>query len=92
MTDVQNGAMEAQKADATSAKLKLDYDGDTFEIDPPEMWPIEVQEAVEANAPARLLALLLGDEQYQRFKSGRLLMDLEGLAMEIGRVAGTGNS
>lgn len=94
MTDVQatTDATAAQKADATSAKLQVSYDGETYEIDPPDLWPIDLQEAVEARAPARLIAILLGDEQYRRFKrGGRPMGDLEKLALEIGKVAGTGN-
>lgn len=66
--------------EAKGQKISFQYDGETFEVLPPAEWDVEALEAVEDQKIVTCIRLILGDEQWKRFKARpRTVGDLNAL-------------
>lgn len=85
--EAENGA----RMDPTPLLKVVSWRGYTLRVPPSiEDWDIEIQEAAEAQQPLRHLALILGDEQYQKLRDDKALPkmgDVNNLMDTIGKQA-----
>lgn len=82
------------KADATGADVPFTFDGETYYTTPPAKWSLDAIEAFEADKVATCVRLLLGDDQWKRFKSKpRTIGDLNDMfqALQSAAVGSSGN-
>lgn len=61
----------AMKAEALGLAVSFEYDGETYEIMPASEWDLDAIEAFEAQKASTGIRLILGAEQYKRFKRKR---------------------
>ena len=59
---------KAAVAEATQVPFTFSYDADHFTVPPMDDWPLAVSEKLNEGDLAGGLQLLLGDEQWQRFR------------------------
>jgi hypothetical protein len=82
-------AADAAKTEVLNLGVVVNFDGEAFTIPKPEDWDIEIWEAQEEDRIVTVLKLLLGDSQWNLFKSKkRKLTDLTGLFLEVQKVLG----
>lgn len=80
---------EAQEAEAKNTAFTIPWNGDDYTIDP-EGITLDALEALEAEKVVTGMRLILGDEQYQRYKAANpRVADLAGfLKLVLGTVQG----
>lgn len=79
----------AQSAEAKKEPVELTVGDDTFEMPSVGEWPIDFMDTMTSEGPGAALALLLGDEQWQRLRAHRLTNDdLNDLMDAIGEETG----
>jgi hypothetical protein len=72
------------QAEATNSSVEVHYDGETYTVAPAREWDLDVLEAYENGMIATTVKVVLGAEQYERFRSvKRTVGDLEDLFLEI---------
>lgn len=77
------------KAEALDLKISFDFDGHTYEVPPARDWDLDVLEAYEGGMIATTVRAVLGEEQYQIFRSvKRTVGDLNDLFEEIQKALG----
>lgn len=80
------------KSDAIGTFSVVEYDGATYAIPPIADWDLEVLESVEDGRITGAVRILLGDEQWRKFKAGHKVSDLRELFKAIEAAAvGPGN-
>lgn len=82
------------KAEALGARITFEFDGETYDIAPAAEWDVDALEAFEDQKIITCVRLILGAEQWQRFKAKpRTMGDLNGLftAMQAHLVGPSGN-
>lgn len=80
---------KAIKAEAQSTHTDVEYQGQTYSVPPTMEWDLDVLEALEDGQIVKAVRALLGEEQYQKFKSTKpTVADLNALFEEIGKSAG----
>lgn len=67
--EIPGQAREALKAEANGTGLSFEWDGETYLIPNMDDWDLDVFEAEEAGQPWKVVRLLLGPAQYERFKT-----------------------
>lgn len=83
---------EAQKAAATGGVIKIKYEGYTYSIDP-EMLTLDTAEEAEAGRIATATKMMLGDEQYKKYKERHpQLLDLAPFYDALMKAVSAGNS
>lgn len=82
----------AQKAAATGSTVTIEYGDESYEIDP-EGITLDALEAFESDKYIAGLKLILGDEQYARYKKAHpRVVDLEQFIQAMFAAVGKGNS
>ncbi len=70
------------KAEALNAPITFEFDGESYTVAPAAEWDVEALEAFEDQKIITCVRMILGDEQWKRFKSKpRNMGDLNGLFM-----------
>lgn len=81
--------MAAARAEALSRPITFEYDGESYTIAPAAEWPLEVLDEFEDGRLTSCVRVLLGDDQWSRFRSKpRTLGDLNNLFDAAQRAAG----
>lgn len=77
------------KAEAIDADVTFEHDGETYVIGPSKSWDLDALEAFDDGRMTVCVRLILGDEQYRKFKrKPRSIGDLDALFEEAQRAAG----
>lgn len=72
------------KAEALNESIKFEYDGESYTVAPAAEWDVEALEAFEDQKIITCVRMILGDDQWKRFKSKpRNMGDLNGLFMTM---------
>lgn len=80
------------KAEATSAPIEFEFEGENYSIPPASEWDLDALEAWEEGKVATLVRALLGPEQYATFRSvPRTVGDLSRFAETLQDAVGAGN-
>ena len=88
----KSAAAEAVEAEALDKPIEIEFDGEVYVIPPPLDLPLEI---LEANDELTFVRLILGDEQYARFRSKpRKIRDLQRLGEALNKAVfgDSGNS
>lgn len=84
-TQKTNGA----KAEALGQEIEFEYDGHTYTVPPAREWDLDVLESYESGMIATTVRSVLGEEQYEIFRSTkRTVGDLQDLFEEIQKALG----
>jgi hypothetical protein len=67
--EIPGQAKAAVEAEATGTGVRIEFDGETYLIPNMDDWDIDVFDAEESGRPWAVVRLLLGEVQYQRFKT-----------------------
>lgn len=79
----------AARAEATKTPAEFAYDGEVYSIAPAREWDLDAIEALEDGRTANAVRLILGNEQWRRFRSKpRKLDDLNDLMDEATKAGG----
>lgn len=57
------------KAEATSTTIFFEYEGETFGVPKPNLWPLDAIEAFEDGKVMNFMRALFGAEDYERIKA-----------------------
>ena len=79
----------AARAEVTGQPIEFSFDGELYTIEPSIEWDLGVLEAVEEDRIVTAVRLMLGAEQWSRFRSKpRVVRDLNDLFTEAQKAAG----
>ncbi|WP_329105514.1 hypothetical protein OG792_32840 [Micromonospora sp. NBC_01699] len=87
-------ARSAAKAEALGVKIAFTHEDVSYEMDPAMSWDLDAMEAFEDGNLVTCIRLILGPEQYAKFKprgTKRTVGDLSALFETIQKAAGTPN-
>ncbi|MEV1157734.1 hypothetical protein AB0J27_20280 [Micromonospora chokoriensis] len=80
----------AVKADTTGDSLTFEHDGESYTITPPTTWDVDVFDALEDERVIAGVKLILGAEQWRKFKSKpRTLTAFYAMLADIEKAVGT---
>jgi hypothetical protein len=99
--EIPGQARAAVEAEANGTGTRFEFDGETYTVESMDEWDIDVFDAEASGRPWQVVRILLGDAQYERFKSEpdperpsrrrkkkRTLSDLNDMLTAINRAVG----
>jgi hypothetical protein len=86
-------AKTAAKAEALGEHITFDFDGETYEITPASEWDLDALEAFENDKVVTCVRLILGPDQWMRFRAAhKTVGDLNRMFAAVQRAGvGSGN-